>query len=874
MYRCRRCAGLSRLLYETHVVHNLAMSEPIPSRNPRTVLAEWVNTKDEWVRYVVRQVLADGTALGSDELQYAYDLFRQEKLLDTRELPVEELLETAESVEEAAERLKVTKISEVQGVNAIATGAVIEPHDGLTILFGENGTGKTGYARVLKALAGSRTADVILGNIGATEEETQSATVAYELGDQATEILWDGVHGKSPFTRMSVFDSPAVNFHVDEDLEYVYVPAALALFNHVNAGISGVQKLIEDACTALQSPKSALLSRFSRDSAIYAHIETLGAATDLAALKELADTGPKADERVAQQQRSVAALESDSARTQVAVQQRMEVVLTKSSELASVIGDFDRDAFRALVADEVRLAADYKTFRDQLFTAANLPAEPDATWQQFVASGEMYRQHLIDLEVHDDSRCIYCRQPLGDSAVALISKYSQYLEDKIAGDLATTRSAVKKTKGDVERLPVTDLWSYLDEQQEVEEPSEQLLLLRNLQQVVEAFQKAVAESSAIPTDLLSQAKSAKAQLADQLAAVSAGLVTLREQVANRSQALADERKKLVTLTAAVELGKVWAQVASQIADAKEGHKLSTLGKKLSGLKTAVTEMSKVSSDQMVNQSFDALFAEECEALRAPLLKVQYVGRQGKSQRRKIMAGRYKPSKILSEGEQKVLAIADFLAEARLSGITATVVFDDPVSSLDHRRIDEVSVRIAALAESTQVIVFTHDILFATKLLSLFEKSKRCTYYQVTDDGAKGIVTRASGPRWDTIKNLTGRVKTTIQDARAASGETREALVRTGYSWIRSWCEVFVESEVLNEVTMRYQPNVKMGALEKIKVAALPDTIPTVTEVFDRACRYIDGHSQPLPTLYVTPTLTDLEQDWKTLTDCRTVFNKA
>jgi len=28
-----------------------------------------------------------------------------------------------------------------------------------------------------------------------------------------------------------------------------------------------------------------------------------------------------------------------------------------------------------------------------------------------------------------------------------------------------------------------------------------------------------------------------------------------------------------------------------------------------------------------------------------------------------------------------------------------------------------------------VIVFTHDILFATKLLSLCETSKRCTYYQ-------------------------------------------------------------------------------------------------------------------------------------------------
>ena len=89
----------------------------------------------------------------------------------------------------------------------------------------------------------------------------------------------------------------------------------------------------------------------------------------------------------------------------------------------------------------------------------------------------------------------------------------------------------------------------------------------------------------------------------------------------------------------------------------------------------------------------------------------------------MLSGRHKPSKVLSEGEQKVLAIADFLAEARLGGITAPVIFDDPVSSLDHRRINEVARRIANLAEANQVIVFTHDILFATTLLSLFEKSK-------------------------------------------------------------------------------------------------------------------------------------------------------
>lgn len=41
-----------------------------------------------------------------------------------------------------------------------------------------------------------------------------------------------------------------------------------------------------------------------------------------------------------------------------------------------------------------------------------------------------------------------------------------------------------------------------------------------------------------------------------------------------------------------------------------------------------------------------------------------------------------------------------------------------------------------MTDDNQVIVFTHDILFATTLLSLFEKSKRCVYFQVTDENGK------------------------------------------------------------------------------------------------------------------------------------------
>lgn len=65
-------------------------------------------------------------------------------------------------------------------------------------------------------------------------------------------------------------------------------------------------------------------------------------------------------------------------------------------------------------------------------------------------------------------------------------------------------------------------------------------------------------------------------------------------------------------------------------------------------------------------------------------------------------------------------IRSFLAEVGLNGGKGGIVFDDPVSSLDHRRRERVAKRLAVEAVKRQVIVFTHDIYF---LCLLAEETK-------------------------------------------------------------------------------------------------------------------------------------------------------
>ncbi len=842
--------------------------------DPRETLAEWSNEQAEWVRLVVRQVLGTGRTLSGDDIDVAYALFRQEKGFDERSLPIEANL-AVEALEEDAELpLAITRLSEVSGVNAIVTGSVIEPHGGLTILFGENGTGKTGYARIFKALAGSRTADAILGDIATSEEVTLSAKVEYIVGADAREFTWTGAGAQAPFTRMSIFDSPAVNFHVDDDLEYSYVPTVLALFDHVSTAIKGVHERIDQSISDLSSGSTALLSRFPRESSIYSFVETLGASTDLADLTARADRASDVDQRIDVLRRAVAALEADTMAAQIAERQRSERALGDAVLAATSLGSLNAQALNDDIHCLAELQADYRTFRTELFAAADLPAAPEDTWDAFVSSGDRYKVHLESLDVHDAKRCLYCRQSLTDPARALIEKYSEYLTDKISSDITKVRQSIDGATVPILAIQLNDINAFVDEYEERPDKPPFLTAISSIRDATLAAVEAIRAEEPISASTLVTVRPLTAEVLAAQRSLQTEITDLKEQAENRADALRLKKRELAELTAAGELAKSWTIIQAQVARAKESDKLRVLAGKFSSLGRSVTELAKSASDQLINQSFDKLFAEECAAIRAPGLKVEFVGRQGRAQRRKTLAGKHKPSKILSEGEQKVLALADFLAEARLAGITAPVIFDDPVSSLDHRRINEVARRVAGLAESNQVIVFTHDIFFAITLLSLFETSKRCVYYQVTDDDGKGMVTRASGPRWDSLNSLKTNINKTIEAARAVDGEARAALVRDGYGWLRSWCEVFTETELLKGVSQRYQPNIRMTTLGEIKAGALPAASEVVTRVFEAACRFIAGHSQPLPTLGIAPSLTGLEEHWKELQNARTQYLTA
>ncbi len=849
---------------------------PPAIEDPKQKLIDWTNKQDGWIRRLVGQVLATQAPLGPDDTDEMYKQFLAEKGLNGAKPGAEPKLAYTAGSASPTGQLRLERLSDVVGVNALTVGAAIEFCPRMTILFGENGTGKTGYARILKRAAAIRHIEDILPNINTSKAVPPEAKISYRLGTGAVqEVVWKNEPGVPPFTKISIFDSPSVNLHVDENLSYLYTPADLSLYSYSANGIAAVQDAAAAESKALKSSTNPFTHSFDRNWPIYSEIETLGPTTDLSELTKEAELPPKADEEKRRLESEVASLRANTLRDLLSGQKEAVRALESIEKLATSLQAFDRERYNEAVAALQSVREAYRKVREESFAKGELAGPADDEWEQFVRAGATYREHL-DHAAGDF--CPYCRQKLTPPAQRLLAKYAAFLDDALASQVADAGEAVAAASAPIRDLKTDAVTQELARQRERGGDDDSIYeIAEKLISIVETTRASIEDERRVePSELEKEISKLLSELPSALKVHRDQVKRLTGDLVDREAALKKSEDELADLSSRIALSKHLPDIRTYVEKAKRAQKLAQLVTSLATTLRGLTEVSKLASEQLINHDFQTLFEDECKGLRAPKVNLEFVGREGKAQRRKSLASKYRLSQILSEGEQKVLALADFLAEAQLGGSMGPIVFDDPITSLDYRHVKEVASRIAQLVATRQVIVFTHDIWLTTELLDQFDE-KDCVYYAVTDDsttGAKGRIDRASGPRWDTVKDIAKRVNDLLNEAKQKSGEVQIALVESAYGEIRAWCEVFVEEVVFASVSQRYRANIMMGNLTKVKPERMADAIATASEVFETACRYMPGHSQPLARLAKRASLAEAQADWKKCEDALKTYRAA
>lgn len=118
-----------------------------------------------WAKFLAEKILSGDTISENDIDTSCSYLLEHLKLKEETEKPEIEIDYNAENAGNYKSDLLLTKLENVEGVNALTENQTIEFSPNLTIIYGANGSGKSGYVRLLKNVFYSKAPENILPNV-------------------------------------------------------------------------------------------------------------------------------------------------------------------------------------------------------------------------------------------------------------------------------------------------------------------------------------------------------------------------------------------------------------------------------------------------------------------------------------------------------------------------------------------------------------------------------------------------------------------------------------------------------------------------------------------------------------------------------------
>ncbi|NRD88329.1 hypothetical protein C8024_00925 [Sphingopyxis sp. BSNA05] len=845
-----------------------AASVPPDQVQPKTTiwdeLNSWGKAIADWQRYVISHAVRDGT-LSDARIDEAYRLFLRDRELDNGD---EELPEVPDSVtgRSAVEGtpLALQAVKSLQNVNAIPEVAHMTFGPQLTVIYGHNGAGKSGFARILSCACFSRSRPQIIRNIYDDEAADTPATAQFVIdrgnGFDEDIVFTDGDE-HDDLKRISVFDSSVARIHLAKENELGFQPAGFDVFDEAMRVLSLIAEKLEANINSKTRPNK-FEQLFADPGPIADKIAALNASSDIEQVRALATFGAAEQERldeVARQEKELLAKSPvETLRALAAAKTDIEALQKTIRDLASALGNDACEKARGFLNNHKAALLEAVKAGSETVSHPQLTETGSADWDQFVlASRRLGGKEGGEYPAEGDP-CLLCHRPLDEPSATLISRMWGFLDHEarkaaVAAD-NQLNDYIAQLKGyNCGLLPAesrirADL-SKINPSLVAEIDALASTFDKRRNSLVAAIEKGVVDDLptgdlAVPDDALANALT---DIATQEEALRDGkfdelLATLKEErISLRQRQVLS--KNIDDIVAFVE-DLAWIEKAS---NSRPNSRF-------------ITDRQKVVFKKLIEGDYKERLKDECASLDCSLpFEFKARGSDGKTLRRLSAKGGHKSDDIFSEGEQRALSLADFLTEVNLNPSSAAIILDDPVTSLDHQRKRAIAKRLAEEASVRQVIVFTHDLVFLT-LLTDQANAAGCdvtSHWVQRLEGVPGCVRIDDAPANNRAYRKTTKAKECLAKAKQVSGNERLDLVKDGAAALRRTLEVVVERDLFKETVQRWSEQIRLGAITKINWS--DELADEIVALQDDTSRLLEGHSNSDEFAGQMPDVDDLEK---------------
>lgn len=838
----------------------------------------WIAARPRWLQTAASDMLEKRALPDADEIEALSGLCVEEASGAGKE-KFKALGAGSLGAAQKRPHLRLLGLNNVNGVNAISNDAELDFGDAsLVAIYGQNGTGKSGFSRLLKHACGSRAKEDILPNVFLDRPIAPSASVRLTYGGAEKLVDWTlGGVTSSMLKEVHIFDSYAAALYFGSKNEASYEPRRIRF-------VTSLIKICEGVASNLDRRKAALPSRLP--SVPPSLILTVGAkwVAALSATTKDSDVDARCAFSIELESERINA---EQAIHQKNVPERLAAIATSLSTIATAekyMSSLKMAFHDSLVLPIVKARSDAVSRRktagdeaDKVFSKASLEGVGQETWRSLWEEARKYSEHSAYSGAAfpvtcEGSKCVLCQQELDDAAKARLVSFEVFVKGGLEAAATKAETDLRNLLLKGPSMPEIGAWNLQCRVLQVDAPlvDSSHALLKSRWDAV----KSSVDTTSIPQFDWTPFEQ---KISEHRGKLEAEQKTLNELKSD------EKRKEVEARLAELQCMKWLSENKQSVVDeVRRRRKLKEIDASLALTKTnALTTKANELSELEVTKDYQDRFLSELSLLGGK--KIQIATSSKKQGKGKVSIGlaikssksKNEAKQVLSEGESRVVALAAFLADIAGSGEPTPFIFDDPISSLDQSYEEAVVNRLVDLSKTRQVIVFTHRLSMIALLEEAVGKVEKQAEAAKEPSPVKllthtlhklgphaGIVERSRVKNSNTQKAANGlrdqemaKLKKLLE---AKDVEGYLALAKSICSTFRTLVENSVEKVLMNGVVARFRRSVetknKIGALAKIngQDCALIEDLMTRYSVFE--------HSQSNELPAETPDYDQLKED--------------
>ena len=852
----------------------------------------WSKDRPPWQRDALRRLVLDGE-LGEQDVRELADICKGDYGLVDKKDAAPLTKDHVPSGTGAASAVSLDSISHHKGVNALAEGQTLKFGPGLTIVYGDNGAGKTGYTRILKRACRARGREEILGNVvSGTAPPKLDVAIKYKVGADPTPHEWSGGDPDEFVSRVSVFDTQCAAVYLNEKTDVAFLPFGLDLFDKLVKACKAVRAVLEADQRDLNSsalaaiipiiPEGTAAARLAAGLTALTKPEAVQAVTRLAAEEE------KRRAFLEQSLKDLQANDPEKLLKQLMLRAGRVRALTEHLKgLESLISEPAVAHVFNVRAEGRRKSEEAKRLREATFPKGLLPGTGADQWKTLWETARQFSEQQAYPgkpfpAVDGGAKCLLCQQDLDHAAVHRLKQFEEFVASAIERELRQLRDDFGRKRNVFTSLTtsteaITETLAELRLEHESAADLVDAAIAQNEKRRV-AVVKALVDNTDVASDCPPLAVSVKdAQGVAQ--EIDARIKSLRDSGAEaKRKVMAAELREL---DARAVLGKHERTILDEIERKK---KVAAFVQCIDETKpTTITQKGSSVTKAVVSDRLKTRFREELAGLEFTHVEVELKeagGSEGIFYHRLVLTrapGVVLP-KVVSEGEQRCLSIAAFFAELSTADDPSGIVFDDPVSSLDFQWRRAVAARLVRESKTRQVIVFTHDVVFLAALHQCAKDMDLVPHDQHVRHTSKGAgvcldelpwAAMAVRKRIGHLKNEWVAVDKLYRDGHQDAFEKEAKYL---YGLLREAWERGLEEVLLSGVVERFRPSVQTQQITAIADIGIEDC-RAVEAGMTKCSAWLRGHDQAAAARAPVPKPAELRADIEALENWVKTINK-